>query len=283
MSTGMVTTAIALVAVIVSIFGYFQKRASDRRDTEARLNTLLQNLQDALARQTYSMEILGLAAQADEICKKNKALDPGWSGFMVLAIAFAQIWDTKRADIYWDKVVQRAWVPHSRHIVLQSRASYRYNIGRQADIEGARADFAEALALLDSHAQGVDLATEQRVNALLQQAACEGSIGNQQIAIDLANLAWTSSQEIQAVWRRNRAGLNIAGKALVLQLPQEQLHAPREWFKQLQEQAASQYQSAADPRPFTSEMPPIPPFAPGPTYTVESTPTPPPTGRDALA
>lgn len=155
---------------------------------------------------------------------------------MILAVAFAQVWDGAGAIAHWERAVDVAKTHHQPWIrTLMGRGTFYYNRGLPGDWDLGRDDFGAALRELiaDPEKQGQNVASEQAVSLLVSRAGMELTIGDHQRATTLVDEALGRADSIVVSWRKKRSRIYIG--AFVLQqgfVPVEPFGLPEELLQQ---------------------------------------------------
>jgi hypothetical protein len=130
---------------------------------------------------------------------------------IILAMAFAMVWDMKRAEKYWDRAVTRAKDPQSLVYALRGRALFLYSRSRDdEDLRRGKRDFGKALEVLKSRTHGNDLVRSEDATTLIMRAQCELGLGNEADTTWCLEEAWRKINGILSLWRRNGMIYSIA-------------------------------------------------------------------------
>jgi hypothetical protein len=134
-----------------------------------------------------------------------------WNEAVVLAYAFAQVWDTDRASAYWEMAMRlcldpKARVGPSAQInTLRSTGCFYYNGNSEATLKQARDAFDQARDILKPEINGVDLTHDQNFSTSFLQAQQEDQLGYTGEAAKWLQNACDAIDQVKATWRVNRA------------------------------------------------------------------------------
>jgi hypothetical protein len=139
---------------------------------------------------------------------------PSWYDILIMAYAFTQVWDMKRAESYWRAAAAIADKDpgigsHAQINTLRSIGSFYYS--KNHDLAAARASFDQAMTILKPDIDGPELTHDGNYLTRFIQAQAEDQVGNTAQAAENLRLAWAESIQVQATWRRQRATAQIVG------------------------------------------------------------------------
>lgn len=235
------STAIALVALGVSMYALRAQRTSHDQDVAAQAVDLREQTAERLSAAVHDLnralsvtmgppdqansapvtaalaETQQLVLRVEELSEKLRAEggEPDWFCWLTLAVVFAQLWDA-RADNYYEAAARAAADPESHLIVLRARAYFLFNVGRPAadgkpsDFDAGRECFRKALEVAPG-AQGSDFTLEKNADTLTKWACLElATVGNVPGMQEQATAAWTTAEALSSVWRKRRSKNSIA-------------------------------------------------------------------------
>jgi len=141
---------------------------------------------------------------------------PNWYDAVVLASAFAQVWDYEKAKSYWEQAVklstgpEAAVGPMAQITTLREVGTFYYLGNRDSDLQVARDTFNRALQILTPEANGIDFAYFQNSVTLFIRAQQEDALGNIELASESIRDSWHLSTKVRANWRRQQVQNDIA-------------------------------------------------------------------------